>query len=162
MDMIIAFAAIVGILLSVFLLWNHTTERIATHRTSTELRQFAKDVSNELLMSPGSPTNWSAGTYPLNVTQIGSIGFAHEPWVLNTQRMDGFRSMNYSQRKQILGILGPGYEFDVKVAYYNGTSSSQIWSAGANMTDPSFVAVQERMALYNRSWVTLTVRVWQE
>lgn len=132
-----------------------------------DLDIIGNDVLNQLIKSPGEPSNWYV-LPTINSSQMGSIGLVDEDGCLDKEKLERFFSMSpyeYGETKVLLG-LGSNHEFNATLSYINGTDifvlskspSSPYPTYGFTNTTYSITT----FAIYNKTIVKFQMNIWVE
>lgn len=150
--------------LSIFLLtfvffvwaWNSQITRFTESNDNLELQSLSQHAA-AVLLTQGVPTDWH-GT-----GSVAILGIADNLGRVQYEKMSAlaaYSSINYSHVKQLLGVLGPGYEAYVALYTYNGSAYALNTTAGMAPVNASTVAVTQRNVLVDDTWGILRVSVW--
>lgn len=159
MDMIIAVSAFLVCLLFIIALWAALTSALGARATRRELQDSASVAASQLVLTSGSPANWSIG----NFSGPGSIGLVRERNMLNEQKLaklQALNSTNYTEIKENLGCGKNELYVTVSNIYSNATLYSFGKPAPAGLEDFTSNHIVTRIALLNDSEVLLRVEAW--
>ena len=151
------------ILLTLFVLgmylWNLTSARINENLIKNNLVTNAIEISDNLLRSQGSPTDWEE-----NVTNVASIGLGviSKSNKLDRDKILSLTNISYNQIKDSLGIKS--FEFYFRISNLSG-STIQIDGKGVetgvkpNVT--SDIVNARRIAILGNEFVYMDVIIWK-
>src|SRR3989344_7361296 len=91
---VVIFSAAIMLLLP---LWNDINYQIADAEAKKDLQIAVSSISDLLVKSPGSPSNWTP-------TDVKSLGLSNTRRVINLTKFESLRQLNYSAVKALLGI----------------------------------------------------------
>ncbi|MFH1317041.1 MAG: hypothetical protein ABII01_05980 [Candidatus Woesearchaeota archaeon] len=188
MDLIIAMISFLIIILIGIWTWDYTLEKSYLTELRGDLEIISKNSLNVLVQTPGDPSNWNGlSDEEFNRSNIISLGLAKSSSKsgidiqekgksagmmtsnyldLDTSKIERLSELNatkYDDFKRMIGILGPEYEFEIRVMVWNGTGYSTRHQIGARPADASQNIVRsDRFALYNGTWANVLFYIWQE
>lgn len=154
-DLAISFSVVIVVIVICSLLWTYAIERKALYHEVDEVRQISRDVSNALLLTPGTPSTWT------NVSGAQAIGLVSEPYILDSAKIAALQNASLNDTLFALGIIGPGFGTNLTVATWAGTRFDTQYSMGSESANATDIAIQRRYALLNGSWALLTLKVWR-
>ena len=187
-DLAIAIIAFLFIIVAFIYLGNHLEKQIQLKEESNDLIRISHYLAATLVETPGDPSNWSDyDSSDFNTSNINSLGLAasssvnnldisekgsstalsNENYlVLDSEKVMYFANLNtthYETYKEMLGVIGPGYEFQVIIKTWNGTNYQQLYQIGeAPQASAPFVTRTDRFALMDNNWTQLTFQVWKQ
>lgn len=151
MDMIIALAMFIFIMLGSFWAWHMTEYKINYIKDMTEMEVMAKNSLNSVVGSSGEPSNWHITG---NITSIGIMkdmyGVASEGKI---DKLIGIGNSSYDNVKHLLGIVG-GYEVYLDIG---GRTTGMVNNASIE----NVVVVDRAMLLENGTRASVSMRVWK-
>lgn len=158
--MMMATGIFILILLSTASIWNYSGEKISIEEVRNDMETIARNALSVLVGTRGDPRNWT--DYEFNQTNIRSLGLTDEFLILNQTKIDSLSSADYSTAKNILGIIGPGYEFSLDISVWDGTdyASDSTIGQSPNATASEIVKA-ERFTLLDSTWAKATIRLWR-
>ena len=186
LDLMIAIAAFLIILLSSIWLWEYMNEKINSIEKNNDLGMIAKKTISALTDYPGRPANWTEyDASDFNSANIQVLGLAKNPsingfsgstgpiglydsgyLIIDERKLSKLESMNtekYPEYKKMLGVLGPNYEFSLRVDKWNGINYSTINTIGlAPDGNAGIIIRQDRFTLVNDSWADVIIEIWQK
>ena len=144
------------ILLSAFWAWHVTENKIHYIRNIRDMEVVAKNSMHNLVTTRGNPINWDELDID-NFNTTATFGFVEQDYgIASSEKIDRLIYLGnnrYNETKNILGIIGPGYEFYLNV----GDNST-----GLEYVDPDIVIVVNRaMLLENGSRININMRIWK-
>jgi len=151
-DVILASAILITILISVFFYWNYSQRKLSHQEDQSYLLSSAEQAAAQLLLTSGG--NWSAS----NSSAISSLGLAHQPWILSPSKIANFSLLPYNTSKELLGMKGQ--EFFMQVRQWNGTAYYTINEIGPEMNQAPEILKVTRLALLNNQWAVLELFIW--
>ena len=98
---VVIFSAAIMLLLP---LWNDINYQIADAEAKKDLQIAVSSISDLLVKSPGSPSNWTP-------TDVKSLGLSNTRRVINLTKFESLRQLNYSAVKALLGI----YQYNLTI-----------------------------------------------
>lgn len=126
-DLMISLVFFVIILLSIAWAWEFSREKMSLAERRNNMNLLAMFSLSALIETPGNPTNWSdLENDDFDESTMKSLGFASSaisPWILDhdkIQKLFELRQTKYETIKNLLGLRGPGYEFNIKVQMVGG------------------------------------------
>ena len=128
--------------------WDRVMYLIRQKTQRTELRRLGLAVSDVLVRSPGTPSDW-------NSSSVLSIGLVDEHNVLNKGKIQEFVGMPESEIQSKLRIEGYGFSFRVRAT--NGTTIASHGSAPSSITNAVTV---RRIAVYDTIPVHVEFGLW--
>jgi hypothetical protein len=183
-DAAIAVITFIVIIIASIGVWEYVVEKTYLNEVRNDLAAISRNAAAVLVETPGIPANWtsvSQSNFNSTVTSLGltasssingqdstlgsSAGFMNSNvLVLDSQKiefLENFQLENYQRYKELLGILGPGYEFNLKISLWNG-SAYDIKSQIGHPPDISSVNVLQstRLALLDGNWTRVQLQVW--
>ncbi len=160
LDSFIAIGIFIFIILLSAILWDYGREKISVEETRNDMGRIARNALSALAETKGNPANWTE--YDLDGSTITSLGLASEFLVIDTQKINSLSLADYADAKKMLGVLGPGYEFTLKLYSWNGSEYLSEYSAGIEPDAASYEVVKtERAVLLNDSWARATLKLWK-
>jgi hypothetical protein len=109
------------------------------YETTQSYKSKAVDACNMLLKTPGSPEYWEriGGVVTAN---LSSLGFAHEPNVLEITKLEAFKNLSYGDAGRLLGLSGQDY--NIRILSLDGKNKYLL----GNQTIEAKISI-ERMAV---------------
>lgn len=147
LDFFIAISIISILLVSIMLTWNHYETRISSLIVYNDLLTNAIQASDQLVKSPGNPTNWNSS----NVNFIGLIDNDRE---ISSIKLNNFVSLSESEVKEAMKIPHNFYfeiKNDVEVINFTGTPPSG---------DVTTVKIQ-RYVYYENEKAKIELTLWE-
>jgi hypothetical protein len=187
-DLIAATAIFIIILFAANWAWQYSGEKMQGSERRSDLETMTRTAMSTLIETEGIPSNWSIfGPSQFNENNIRSLGFVRSgslsnndsaqstrttglstagAWKLDSEKiskLNSVQSTNHTTFKKLLGIMGPGYEFNLKISLWNGNGYSDYQSIGPTPGNNATNVVRvDRFALVNETRAQLTLKVWQE
>jgi len=143
-DLLFASLIFLTIIISTAFLWEYVVEKNYLSDKEMDLTILARDISSKLLISNDDAS------------------LVIEPWVLDQQKIDNFYNLNYNVSKQKLGLLGPGYNYNIAINRWTGSNYTHYYSLGSSREDSEFIVVSERFAVLNNEWMKVTLTLWND
>lgn len=183
-DALIAAIAFAVILVLALELWSSVTEKMALVERRSDLERIARGAAAVLVETPGVPANWSNLSSALTTDNVPAIGLAQgssmnglaaqhassagllsrNALVLDARKVARLVQLDAGDHetvKRLLGIAGPGYEFALRLAVWDGSSYALREQLGQRPDAGAVHVVQrERIALLHGNWTRLTLQVW--
>jgi hypothetical protein len=154
-DLAISFSVVIVVIIITSLLWTYALERKALYHEIDEMRQLSRDVSNALLLTPGTPPDWT------DAATAQSIGLTNEPYVLDSAKITRLANAQQNDTLNALGIIGPGYGMNLTIAMWTGAQYTTYYSMGSERANATDISIARRHALLNGSWALVTLKVWR-
>lgn len=187
-DFSVAIITLLFILITSIYLWTYVNEQIQIKEYKQDLNEIAYYVSASLLESSGNPSNWSNfDTDYFNSTNVNSLGLIKtksknnkdlffkdsvnglefsDNYVLDEEkiiRLTELNSTKYEDFKEILGIVGPGYEFEVSFFKYTGSSYDLVYKIGVTpeINSPYIIRV-DRFVIIDNTKSQVIIKIWKK
>lgn len=126
---------VLGFMLSIFVIsWNSIVDQQISNQQDQELYQQGERTINQLMNDEGEPEAW-------NGSNVERVGFADQPHVLNSTKVEAFNQLDKSEQQSLLNAIG----FRITVE-----DNSTIYEIGET-PDSDQVFSFERKALLNQS-----------
>jgi len=126
LDLVIASAIFIGILLLAMTTWNDILLKSYRFENKREITQKGLDVAGSLVMTHGSPSDWHLlSLADINTNNVSSIGISKEPNVIDIEKIEKLDQVNYDTIRDIIGFSKE--EFNLTL--YNSTNDI-IYSMG--------------------------------
>lgn len=169
LDLIIAIGIFIIVLLSISWAWDYTNQKIFSDEKRVDLEIIARNAIASLVETQGNPTDWEtlleADFDENNIYSLGLVknNFGNNVIDANKiQRLDTLDLAKYETYKKILGILGPNYEFQLKIAIWGGASYSDLYTVGLAPTATTKRVINiDRMAILDTSFAKINIKVWE-
>ena len=188
MDITLAIVTFLIILISSIWITGYSSEKIDITERRNDLEFISKSALSALVETPGNPSGWDqldeddfdenniyslglAMSYSENDLDVEEIGKSPGLTVKNylvlddakIQRLKALESQKYNVYKRIMGVLGPEYEFQLKINLWNGSSYHVVYEIGmvpgSNATN---LVRTDRFALLNSTWTDVVLNLWKE
>jgi hypothetical protein len=167
-EFILAFLLFMTSLIIIFTIWGSTTRDVMRGENMLSLEETAVDAAEQLVRTPGSPTNWGVG----NVT---SVGLANESRVLLPSKVKSFirfistsaadppcAGSNYECNINMLGM--GDYDVFFNISFMNGTTEvldgTAIYAGKPPINESNKITVV-RTALLNDEISRVYLTVWR-
>ena len=186
-DLAIAIIAFMFIILTFIYMGNHLEKQVQINEESNDLIRIGHYFAAILVETPGEPSNWtdyssdefnssnikslglatSSSSNNLNITEKGkSVGTVNDNClVLDSNKINYLTTLNashYETYKELLGVIGPGYEFQLIVKMWNGTDYQQQYQIGETpQYNAPYITRTDRFALMDDTWTHLIFQVWK-
>jgi len=112
LDMVIASIIFASVLSSSMMLWQFQRDKAHSEEQRIDMETMSGRTMSLLMETKGLPENWTQ--YPTD--DIYSFGLVDEYLVVNRTKLNDLSALDYNSVKEILGILGPDYEFGFEVS----------------------------------------------
>lgn len=186
-DLAIAVIAFLFIIVAFIYLGNHLEKQVQLKEESNDLTRISHYLAATLLETPGDPSNWSNySSEDFNTSNINSLGLTvsssvnnlninekgsstslsnKDYLVLDYDKVTYLANLNtthYEIYKELLGVVGPGYEFQIIINTWNGSDYQQQYQIGeAPQANAPFITRTDRFALIDNTWMHLIFQIWQ-
>ena len=155
LDTIIAVIAFIIIILMGVWIRDYSNEKLYQTEIRGDIEIISKNALSTLLQTPGNPSNWTnLSADDFTTTNIISLGMAKTATYnnlditekgkptgmgINTylvldeskiQRLSNLNNQKYETYKKLLGILGPQYEFEIRIRPWQGTNYTTQYTIG--------------------------------
>lgn len=118
-------------------IWQNSIGAIAVEKTIYEMKNSAVQLSNQLVMTPGIPSNWHLGG------DANLYGFALSRRALSLQKLNAFRALDYNSAKGRMGIAD--YDFYIKIEQ----DLNRVYEAGNAKSGAEIAINSSRVVSYN-------------
>lgn len=162
LDLVIASAVFVGILLSVIYLWSDTVKSISRTSEKSDLDSKVRDVSEALVKTPGDPPDWQKmSASDINSSTVKSLGLTKEDNILDPEKLNKFGLINYEEARTIMGLSREAYNITItnstnEIVYSFGRPF-EVGDCGPYGCPPRSIASAERLALLGGNKVKISV-----
>ena len=151
---------------------------MSTVERRNDITSIALNSLSALVETEWVPRNWSKiSNESFNITTVKSLGLASnrifgaqnkgilvlDP--VKVRRLYELSEIKYNETKKVLGMLGPGYEFFIKIYIFNGTDYSidPLYSIGLEpYNNASNKILIERIALLNSTPAKISMIAWSQ
>lgn len=149
-DLVVGTIILILILQFSYSIWSKNVSDIRQKDTITEMEFVALAISDFLMKYEGKPNDWE------KTTNITALGLAERDHVLDTDKVEAFHNMNYSQAKKLLGVGENEFLFRLKQ-----TDGTILNETGMVPSDPKLSVNIRRLVLYNNNPAYMEFMVWQ-
>ncbi len=136
-DLLIAISIFLLVFAFVLGIWQNAIGAIAGEKILYEMKNSAVQISNQLVMTPGNPSNWQLGG------DANLYGLALSRRALSLQKLDAFRALDYNSAKSRMGIAD--YDFYIKIEQ----DLNKVYEAGNAKGNAEFAINSSRVVGYN-------------
>ena len=155
-ELVLASAIFIAAIVIFVSIWNSMLTSYFEEQRDREMQVALNGISNMLVLSPGSPTNWEAGV----LGNANAFGLASSPNVISHAKFAALQNLN-SSYLSMKEKLGAG-RFDLFMSLNNSTNTLYRFGLMGDSNDSSVKILRgSRLALLNDSVVTLNVQVWR-
>jgi hypothetical protein len=157
-DLVVSLSLFLGAIMIFFITWSMLSYSYWENKADTDMQSAMLAISDTLVLSPGSPTDWEFGP----VDSAASFGLAsskNELSALKIASLQSFFANNYTQAKVNMG----SGTFDIYVTI-NRQDGTVLYSFGrtANFTNRQVVAASsDRLAILDDELVDVKVSLWR-
>lgn len=142
------------VLVALLFAWSQVNEESQLQVRLRRMESKALDMSDALIMTPGSPADWS-------LADVEVIGLSQEEGMLNASKVLSFIGMEYEQAKL---KLGAGiYEFYFRLRDENNQTlqiDGMPAEAGSYPSDAELVVPAERYVVVDGTPATMEFMLW--
>ena len=127
---LLVFAFVLGI-------WQNNLDAIASEKILYEMKNSAVQISNQLAMTPGVPSNWHLGG------DANLYGLALSRRALSLQKLNAFKALDYNSTKGRMGIAD--YDFYIKIEQ----DLNKVYEMGNIKSSAKIAINSSRVVSYN-------------
>lgn len=149
-DLVAGTIILILIFLFNYSIWSKSIFDIRQKDTNNEIESLALSISDYLLKYKGKPGDWE------KTSNITALGLAEKDHVLDTDKVEAFLNMNYTQAKKLLGVGENEFLFRMKKP--DGTLLNE---SGIIPTNPQLAVNIRRLVLYNNNSAYMEFMVWR-
>ncbi len=150
LDLVFASFVLILILFGVYEAWNASNRSITAYQRNEMVRSALFRTSQQLVKTPGSPSNWQE-LNAIDQENVNVLGFAREENVLDYEKLDRAKAMDYETFKEVMGIDAG----EIYVGVRSASTETPLYSIGSLEGDEN--ARITRYAILNGSYVALEV-----
>ena len=167
--LIIASGIFIVVLLSIAWAWDYSNEKISIDERRNDLEIIARNALDSLIKTEGDPGSWNElAEADFNENNVYSLGLVKNNFGQNVldsdkiQKLVDLEATKYGTFKKILGILGPGYEFELKVSIWAGSSYSDTYTIGLTpIANTKNIVNIDRFVLLDGDFAKINIKVWE-
>ncbi|MAG47606.1 hypothetical protein CL617_03295 [archaeon] len=187
LDIIIAAITFIIVVILVFQILDYSNNKIIANELESDINLIAENAISVLVEEEGNPNNWSLfDVNDFNTNAIFSLGLSKSlnfddldskekgkslasanvgRNILDQSKIDRLEVLNstqYDNIKNILGIKGSGYEFEVQAKNWNGSSYSLKNLIGKVPSNAEFIVKKSRFGLIDQNITLVELRIWRD
>ncbi len=151
LEFFIVSGVVVLVIVASYLMYDLTASRTTEAHNKIAMELIATDIMDTLVRSNGIPGGWE--DFPPSTS---TFGLASSPLVVDTRKVDAFTAFDYTASKNIMGISGFQYFFDVRTL--NNTILKQ---SGLRPANPKIVVNPVMAAVMNGTVVYVDFMLWR-
>jgi len=185
MDLVVAMITFLFVIIAAFYTHDYAFEQIYLWEERVDLLRVNHYLAGALLENPGIPGDWyRINESDFNGGNISSLGLSISGSVNDTQtkmsstslmnsgldmidsdKLDRLVELNdthYNEFKNILGVVGPSYDFNIEFRTWNGTGYASLHKLGTWPKEniPHRTRI-DRMVLVDDTWTNVIFLVWK-
>lgn len=167
LDFLIAVIAFAGIIIASAVAWDYTARKTDSTEKINEMEIAAMNILSVLIETPGRPSNWSRlPVQDFSSSNVPSIGFAKNithgldfdgSWIIDREKLHYVNSSTYNTTKNIIGLQG--YEFNLSLRIYNGTSFASNYSLSGNFGNANNIVRHVRYVIIDGKKAEISLKV---
>ncbi len=187
LDLIFATLIFIVVLIAIYSYWEYPAEKTSLEKQRSEMEIISRNALSTLLTTQGIPANWSSlNTSNFNESNVKSIGIAKSTsmnnldtsiknkagsfstgaLIIDNAKMNSLKELNatkYSAIKNIMGIIGNNYEFELSIYKWNSSGYELNTTIGITPEDNATETVSlNRYAMLDSEWAHINFKVWQK
>lgn len=188
LDLIIAVIIFITVIIFISATLDYSNRKINIQENVNDINFVAENAISSLVESEGNPSNWSLiNANDFNETTVFSLGLGkslnfnkddssiksksmslnkNDYLNLDSVKIDRLNTLNatkYIEIKNILGVKGSGYEFELIIKNWNGTSYDTKYDIGKfpnNNVD--FIVKKSRFSLIENNITLVELKIWKQ
>lgn len=114
LDLVVASAVFLSILFSAVYLWGDTMKSIGRTSEKNDLDSKVLDISETLVKTQGEPPDWqNMAAGDINSSSVKSLGLASEDNILDPEKIDKLKLIDYDEAREMMGLSREGYNITI-------------------------------------------------
>ena len=148
-DLFIAIVIFTIIMSIIIISWGRYTAKLDDRLNYDEMQSRAFQISNLLVKSQGSPSNWENGG------NAESLGLASRDRILSSSKVDAFANLSYGNITKLLGIRN--YDFYFKLKDFENNTLVLV----GNIPAGNFAVNLRRYVIYENEEAVMEFALWK-
>ena len=188
LDLIIAVIIFITVIIFISATLDYSNRKINIQENVNDIDFVAENAISSLVENEGNPSNWSLiNVNDFNETNVLSLGFGkslnfnkddssvksksmslnkNDYLNLDSVKIDRLNTLNatkYTEIKNILGIKGSGYEFELIIKNWNGNSYDTKYDIGKfSNNNVDFIVKKSRFSLIENNITLVELKIWKQ
>ena len=188
LDLIIAVIIFITVIIFISATLDYSNRKINIQENVNDIDFVAENAISSLVENEGNPSNWSLiNVNDFNETNVFSLGLGkslnfnkddssvksksmslnkNDYLNLDSVKIDRLNTLNatkYIEIKNILGIKGSGYEFELIIKNWNGNSYDTKYDIGKfSNNNVDFIVKKSRFSLIENNITLVELKIWKQ